>query len=120
MVGQVPREKMGEVGQVLAPLLLDEKTLFVVSSDFCHWGKRFNFTTNTPIDNKVAISKSIEQMDRQGMSLIESKDLAKFQEYLDLTKNTICGRMPIQILMATLEEVEKKGVKVETKFVRYA
>ena len=31
-------------GRVLGPFLDDPKNLFVVSSDFCHWGHRFGFT----------------------------------------------------------------------------
>ena len=31
-------------GALLAPLLDDPFTLFIVSSDFCHWGQRFSFT----------------------------------------------------------------------------
>ena len=29
---------------MLAPYLADPSNLFIVSSDFCHWGARFNFT----------------------------------------------------------------------------
>jgi predicted class III extradiol MEMO1 family dioxygenase len=28
-------------GALLAPYLADPHTLFVISSDFCHWGTRF-------------------------------------------------------------------------------
>ena len=31
-------------GQALAPYLDDPRNVFVISSDFCHWGARFNFT----------------------------------------------------------------------------
>jgi hypothetical protein len=31
-------------GQLLAPYLLDPSNLFIISSDFCHWGSRFKFT----------------------------------------------------------------------------
>ncbi len=33
-----------EYGRALAPYLADPSNLFIVSSDFCHWGDRFNFT----------------------------------------------------------------------------
>ena len=41
MVGDVPENKYKAYAEVLLPLFLDEKTVFVVSSDFCHWGRRF-------------------------------------------------------------------------------
>jgi hypothetical protein len=31
-------------GAILGPYLDDPANLFVISSDFCHWGKRFQFT----------------------------------------------------------------------------
>lgn len=31
-------------GQLLGPFLDDPTNLFVISSDFCHWGQRFGFT----------------------------------------------------------------------------
>ena len=33
-----------QYAQVLAPYLQDPGNLFVISSDFCHWGARFGFT----------------------------------------------------------------------------
>ena len=79
----------------MLPYFEDERTLFVVSSDFCHWGKRFRFTHKFDEFTDEDIYKSIEKLDRQGMTLIEQQDLAGFQSYLSETKNTICGRYPI-------------------------
>ena len=31
-------------GELLAPYLDDPSNLFIISSDFCHWGMRFNYT----------------------------------------------------------------------------
>lgn len=50
----------------------DPKTVFVISSDFCHWGPNFEYT---PYDkSKGEIWQSIEAMDRRGAELIESQD----------------------------------------------
>jgi len=38
MIGQIPSENQQKYGKLLAPYFSDEKNLFVVSSDFCHWG----------------------------------------------------------------------------------
>jgi AmmeMemoRadiSam system protein B len=43
MVGDLPKEAWQEYAKALLPLFEDERTLFVVSSDFCHWGERFDF-----------------------------------------------------------------------------
>ena len=42
-----------------------------------------------------------------------------FSDYLARTKNTICGRHPIGVLLGALTELEKEGRSVEIKWVRY-
>lgn len=51
------------------------------------------------------------------MSFIEAHTLSGFITYLKETENTICGRNPIQLLLAIIEEAGKDGY--ETKFVAY-
>ena len=53
------------------------------------------------------------------MSLIESHDLKGFTNYIATSKNTICGRLPLQVFLATLNESGGSGV-YSTKFVKYA
>ena len=69
MIGKIDDKKYHEYAKLLLPLFKDEKTVFVVSSDFCHWGSRFDFTHQ--FNDEPEIYKSIEKLDRQGMSLIE-------------------------------------------------
>ena len=58
--------------RTLSPFIKDPKTVFVISSDFCHWGANFDFT---PYDeSKGEIYESIEAMDREGASFIEQQD----------------------------------------------
>lgn len=50
----------------------DPKTVFVISSDFCHWGENFEFT---PYDkSKGVIWESIKAMDLEGAGYIEKND----------------------------------------------
>ena len=37
MVGAIDVKQEKSYGKLLAPYLADPETLFVVSSDFCHW-----------------------------------------------------------------------------------
>ena len=50
-------------GQLFAKYLEREENLFVISSDFCHWGKRFRYTHYDK--SKGEIHQSIEDLDRQ-------------------------------------------------------
>jgi len=106
MVGSVSKESEEKYGKLLSPYLDDPATIFVVSSDFCHWGSRFQFT---PYDEtKGPIYKSIEAMDSEGIQNIESGDPESFGKYLKQTKNTICGRHPISILLWALQYNKQK------------
>ena len=42
-----------------------------------------------------------------------------FNKYLRETKNTICGRHPIGVLLGALAALEAEGIKLELRFTRY-
>ena len=44
LVGNLSEESEKIYGELLAPYLSDPETLFVISSDFTHWGGRFGYT----------------------------------------------------------------------------
>lgn len=63
MVGVLSLEREAEFGQILAPYLADPQNLFVISSDFCHWGQRFRYTHYDESDGPI--HKSIEKLDKE-------------------------------------------------------
>lgn len=40
-------------GRILAQEFDQENTIFIISSDFCHWGSRFNFVYYDKADGDV-------------------------------------------------------------------
>ena len=36
-------DRYRDLAEVLLPLYMNERTLFIVSTDFCHWGKHFKY-----------------------------------------------------------------------------
>lgn len=116
IVGSISYKKEQMYGKLLSEYINDDETLFVISSDFCHWGMSFDYT---PYDKSVSDSVSgyIKALDKQGMDIIEEQDGKKFVNYLKETNNTICGRHPITIFLEALKET---GAKATTKFVNYA
>lgn len=48
MVGSTSADTEQAFGALLAPYLADPSNVFVVSSDFCHWGLRFRYTYYLP------------------------------------------------------------------------
>ena len=109
-----------EIGKALYELYSDAKTLFVISSDFCHWGKNFGFTYhNKKFKN---IWESIQDLDKQALDIISEINSEKLDEYFKRTENTICGRNPITIAVSVAENYKKhhKDNKVTFDNVGYA
>lgn len=97
MVGGIRSDKEKMYGELFAKYFMNPRTLFVISSDFCHWGERFQYTYYD--ESHGEIWKSIEDLDKQGMDLIEKLNPVNFKSYLNHTENTICGRHPISVLL---------------------
>ncbi|KAL3419825.1 Protein MEMO1 [Phlyctema vagabunda] len=132
LVGNTSASAEKEYGAILAPYLADPTSVFVVSSDFCHWGLRFQYTYYLPegksgyslkrrdVDPKdPPIYESIGRLDKQAMDAIETGKHTAFLANLKDTGNTVCGRHPIGVVMAALEVLEKDGKGGKFKFVRY-
>lgn len=62
MVGSLEPEVEQMYGEIFAPYLADPSNLFVISSDFCHWGSRFRYTYHDK--SAGPIWKSIENLDK--------------------------------------------------------
>ena len=98
-----------EIADGLRPLL-DETTLVVVSSDFTHYGPRFGYV---PFHDDV--QERIRDLDMGAVELIERRDLSGFENYLQETGATICGRDAIDVLLRLLPaEVEGRLTAYET------
>ncbi|KAG0178181.1 hypothetical protein DFQ28_004888 [Apophysomyces sp. BC1034] len=137
LVGSIRADKEELYGKVLSKYLMDPSNLFIISSDFCHWGSRFSYTfyrteraatpqnlgrSTGPLE--TPIHKSICELDHEGMEMIESLDFEQFALYLARTKNTICGRHPIAVLLAAMavlrEEDKQQQHRQRIKFIKYA
>lgn len=123
-VGSIIQNEERIFGRVLSKYFDDPASLFIISSDFCHWGHRFRFTPNEFPDCKPgctfppeSINGKIEALDRQGMDLIARQDAEGFSKYLQTSGNTICGRNPILIFMEILRNSRNKH---QVEFVHYS
>ncbi|RTE69706.1 hypothetical protein BHE90_015908 [Fusarium euwallaceae] len=111
-----PEEK--EVGRALLPYLKDPENSFIISSDFCHWGDNFSYMVYSPTSSPgdlVRLRKSdraptgppihetIRAIDEAAMDGVKSGSHDAFLATLKQTKNTVCGRHPIGVMMAALE-----------------
>jgi AmmeMemoRadiSam system protein B len=133
MIGNTSASTESKYGSLLAPFLSDPSNIFVISSDFCHWGSRFRYTyyasqdgssateltTKSKINKDWAIHKSIAAVDKESMDAVESGKHRQFLDQLKETGNTVCGRHPIGVFMAAVEKADMGEAKGRFKFVRY-
>jgi len=89
LVGQVGEAELEAEAKALRPYIFGD-TLIAVSSDFTH------------LDNAVAAEQN--KMDLGAAQLLVAKDLPGFIKYLHGPQGTICGRMPLALLLKLLDQ----------------
>ncbi|CAH8830903.1 unnamed protein product [Trichobilharzia szidati] len=120
LVGYLTPDREAVYGQIFSQYLSNPENFFVISSDFCHWGKRFQYTYYD--QSKGAIWQSIQALDETGMQIIERLAPSEFSSYLEQYGNTICGRHPIGVLLQTIASLRTKmpNGRFDLKFIQYA
>ncbi|KXN89983.1 Protein MEMO1 [Leucoagaricus sp. SymC.cos] len=143
LVGRLSAKAETQYGEKLAPYLNQEGTVFIASSDFCHWGQRFNYcfyypkpdsrvddafyaTRAMPPERDFPIYKSITKLDHEAMGILSDRDRSAilahrdFHRYLKDTGNTICGRHAIGVLYGALAYLEQgTGRKASCRWIKY-
>ncbi|MCG3137182.1 MAG: hypothetical protein HJJLKODD_01025 [Phycisphaerae bacterium] len=77
--------------------LTDAATLFVISSDFTHYGKNFSYQ---PFLERVP--HRLSELAEQALQPLLTADFDGFSEHLEATGDTICGQAPIKLLLRLL------------------
>jgi AmmeMemoRadiSam system protein B/AmmeMemoRadiSam system protein A len=96
MIGQLDTAGYAKVAEALLPFV-DDDTLLVVSTDFTHYGEHFQylpFQTNAE-QNLTTLA------DRAAAPLLEA-DFDGFAAHLERTRDTICGRRGVLLLLRIL------------------
>ncbi|MBL6988831.1 MAG: AmmeMemoRadiSam system protein B [Bacteriovoracaceae bacterium] len=96
IVGQLNKATIVELGRVIKPLL-DKDTLIVVSSDFTHFGSSFGY-----VPFAENIEANLKKLAMEAFSHIEKIDVDGFIKFKQTTGDTICGFMPILLLLELL------------------
>lgn len=95
--GEMPLPMIREAAAVLAGKF-GEDTLWVISSDFTHYGRNFRYVPFT--EN---IREKLYKLDGEAADLIARRDLEGFVNFLRRTGATICGMFPILLYLAILQ-----------------
>jgi AmmeMemoRadiSam system protein B/AmmeMemoRadiSam system protein A len=109
VAGHCSPEQVNDAADTLKNLV-DNDTLVVASSDFVHYGPRFGY-----VPFKENIPEQIKKVDMGAYEHIAGCDSRGFLEYKQKTGATICGYIPIAILLAMCG-----GKPVEAELVKYA
>jgi AmmeMemoRadiSam system protein B len=147
MVGNTAPAVEKAYGILFSSYLADPTSIFVVSSDFCHWGGRFRYTYyipnrpapgvfkqgggyqlqksgHAPAPTDPPIHESIDKLDQMSMDAIEAGTHERFLDNMSTTENTVCGRHPIGIVLAAIDTLRESG-KIASdhgrfKFIHYS
>ena len=121
MIGSNTPASSKAIGVSLAPFLFAPSAFSVVSSDFCHWGARFQYTPFLSEGSRASPSSSIGSLitalDQEGMAEITRLSPSGFAAYADRTGNTICGRRVVEVLLFANEAMNEE--ENEVRWFRY-
>ena len=100
--GELSVDQAREVATLLKPLHGAE-TLWVISSDFTHYGRSFQY-----VPFREDIQANLDRLDHAAVDRIAQLDLAGWNRFLEETGATICGANPIKALLALAAELEPR------------
>lgn len=91
----------------LKEVLVDanKKAVFIVSSDFTHYGRNYHYL---PFTSDIA--ENLAALDKGAIDLIKAAKPDEFLKYVDEKMATICGAYPIALLLKTIK-FEKAGLE---------
>jgi AmmeMemoRadiSam system protein B/AmmeMemoRadiSam system protein A len=108
VAGHCSFETIKKAGTILKSLV-DNETLVIASSDFVHYGRNYSYVPFTQ-----DVPEQIKELDMGAYEHIARLDSKGFLGYKRRTGATICGYIPVAILLSMLEE------PVEAKLISYA
>jgi hypothetical protein len=98
VAGNCSQKTIDKAGSILRSLL-DDSTLVIASSDFVHYGSNYGY-----IPFKQDIPEQIKKLDMGSYEYIARLDGPGFLDYRRKTGATICGYIPIAILLSMLSK----------------
>lgn len=133
-----------EIANILCGEIVLQDHYFIISSDFCHWGRRFQYTgyiddvkeleealdDETEIEHLTSRSKlnhheikiweSIKLIDKFGMEVIKKCDYSSWENYLSISGNTICGQNPLSVIIRILQHLKNTNFEVDIEWIDYS
>lgn len=107
LVGSITEETEEAIVPILSQVILSEGTLFVISSDFTHWGEIFKFTGFANMHKPL--SAQVQLFDDKAMNIISGFNYDHFRFHIEEISGSICGCYSICLMLHILNS----GYKAE-------
>jgi AmmeMemoRadiSam system protein A len=91
--------------------LIDDRTVFIASSDLTHYGADFGYL---PFRADGSTAERLRELDGAVMNAAGSLEAEVFRGELERTGSTVCGRDPVSLLLETIEGANGEEVFQET------
>ncbi|EHH22023.1 hypothetical protein EGK_05205, partial [Macaca mulatta] len=88
LVGALSESKEQEFRKLFSKYLADPSNLFVVSSDFCHWGQRFRYSYYD--ESQGEIYRSIEHLDKMAITELQKNGMNMSFSFLNYAQSSQC------------------------------
>lgn len=111
--GHLDDASLASLTATLTPFWTPE-TLWIVSSDFTHYGASFGYRPFT-----VKVPENLARLDHGAIDRILALDEPGFAAYLAATGATICGVEPIRILLAVAAAQRATGDLLAPRLIDY-
>ena len=98
VAGQCSMKTITKAASILSSLV-DKDTLVIASSDFVHYGPDYGY-----VPFKENVQEGLKNLDMGAYKYIKKLDSSGFVEYKEKTGATICGYVPIAILLSMLDK----------------
>lgn len=113
LIGEMGTE-VNRFANIIATTIKKYDSLIVVSSDFTHYGPRFDYMPFVG-KNINEIKERLKKLDMGAIAPILKFDREGFERYTNATGITVCGRNPIALALALpFRMIDSKLLKYET------
>lgn len=107
LVGSLNEEREGVIVNVLKPIVTEERTLVIISSDFTHWGEIFKFTGFANL--RKPLNQQMQLFDEKAMNIISGFNYDHFRFHIEEISGSICGCYAICLVL----HIMKRGYTTE-------
>lgn len=104
-IGDLDDTVLSNITKSLQQHFDDDSSLFIISTDFCHWGPNYDFF---PGKEESDLDSFVNKLDKEALDAIVEQNLEKFDDHCSRTNNNICGKTPVRVLISLMNNSKHK------------